>query len=109
MPNKHSVPCHQGSGMSDRRVRLKHSEAVPEFTVVSGAHCYPVPVYPVAKHINMRIGIVVFQADKPPIGFDREPHAVRELNKIRHGTMHSGGVGSVPQVTKAASPYPKII
>ena len=106
--------------MSDRRVRLKHSEAVPAFTVVSGAHFLPVPVYPVAKHINMRIGIVVFQADKPPIGFDREPHAVRELNKIRHGTMHSGGVGPKQvdivhvnhdmgkNVTPLASPFRKI-
>lgn len=66
---------------------------MPEFTVVSGAHCYPVPVYPVAKHINMRIGIAVFQTDKSPIGFDRKSHASRKLDKIRHGTMHPGGVG----------------
>lgn len=74
--------------MSDRRVCLKHPEAVPEFAVVSGAHRYPAPVYPVAKHINMRIGIAVFQTDKPPIRFDREPHASRKLDKIRHGAMH---------------------
>ena len=93
MPDKHSVPCHQGSCMSDSRMCLKHPEAVPEFTVVSGTHCYPIPVYTVAKHINMRIGIAVFQTDKSPIWFDRESHSGRKLDKIRHGTMHPGGVG----------------
>lgn len=79
--------------MPNRRMRFEHPEAVPEFTVVSGTHCYPVPVYPIAKYINMRIGIAVFQADKSPIGFDRESHASRKLDKIHHGTVHSGGVG----------------
>lgn len=93
---------------------------MPEFTVVSGAHCYPVPVYPVAKHINMRIGIAVFQADKSPIGFDRKSHASRKLDKIRHGAVHSGGVGTKQidvvhvnhdmgkNVTPLASPFRKI-